>query len=109
MGVLYGLGRSAEAIALRNEMEALLAQVNANLPDYARLQMIVVAAQPWTIENGCLTPTMKIKRARIEDAVAPQVEGMVYNPLKDAWSRGRDSDVNYLAVAVKPSTDPKSA
>lgn len=41
--------------------------------------------------------------------VAPQVEGMVYNPLKDAWSRGRDSDVNYLAVAVKPSTDPKSA
>ena len=36
--------------------------------------MLVVAREPWTIENGCLTPTMKIKRSRIEAAVAPQVD-----------------------------------
>jgi 2-polyprenyl-6-hydroxyphenyl methylase/3-demethylubiquinone-9 3-methyltransferase len=30
-------------------------------------------------------------------------EGMTYNPLRDAWSRAPDTDVNYLAVAVKPA------
>ncbi|MEO7940307.1 MAG: AMP-binding protein [Burkholderiaceae bacterium] len=48
------------------EMAALLKRVNAGVADYERLQMIVIAKEPWSIENGCLTPTMKIKRSRIE-------------------------------------------
>jgi long-subunit acyl-CoA synthetase (AMP-forming) len=48
--------------------------VNADLPDYAKLKTLVIASEPWTIENGCLTPTMKIKRTRIESAVAPLVD-----------------------------------
>ena len=39
-----------------------------------QLRMIVVARDPWSIENGCLTPTMKIKRNRIEAAVGDKVE-----------------------------------
>ena len=46
----------------------------ASVADYEQLRMIVIAREPWSIENGCLTPTMKIKRSRIEAAVAPQVE-----------------------------------
>jgi len=55
------------------ELEQLLDAVNAELPDYEKLQMLVVAPEPWSIENGMLTPTMKIKRARIESAVEPQL------------------------------------
>jgi long-chain acyl-CoA synthetase len=54
-------------------MKALLAQVNRELADYEQLRMIVVAREPWSIENGCLTPTMKIKRSRIEAGVEPQL------------------------------------
>lgn len=64
--------------AIRTQVQAALGQllesVNGQLPDYERLRMIVVAPEPWSIENGCLTPTMKIKRGRIEALIAPQVE-----------------------------------
>ncbi|WP_394757149.1 AMP-binding protein [Rhodoferax sp.] len=56
------------------ELEQLLQSVNSQLPDYEKLRMIVVAPDPWTIENGCLTPTMKIKRGRIETLMSPQLE-----------------------------------
>ena len=56
------------------EMAALLQRVNEGVADYERLQMLVVAREPWSIENGCLTPTMKIKRSRIEDALKDQVD-----------------------------------
>ena len=56
------------------ELAALLKTVNADLPDYERVRMMVIAREPWGIENGFLTPTLKIKRNRIEAAVADQVE-----------------------------------
>jgi long-subunit acyl-CoA synthetase (AMP-forming) len=59
---------------VEQQLAALLQQVNAQLPDYEQLRMIVVAREPWSIENGCLTPTMKIKRSRIEADAAAQVE-----------------------------------
>jgi len=34
---------------------------------------LVIANEAWSIENGFLTPTMKIKRNRIESAVESQV------------------------------------
>ena len=51
------------------EMEALLADVNRQLSDYERLHTIVIAQDAWSIDNGLLTPTMKLKRARIEHAL----------------------------------------
>ncbi len=56
------------------EMANVLQRVNDHVADYEQLRMIVVAREPWSIENGCLTPTMKIKRNRIEAAVGEQVE-----------------------------------
>ena len=55
---------------VQEQLTALLKKVNGELADYEKLQMLVVAKEPWSIENGCLTPTMKIKRSRIEAAVA---------------------------------------
>jgi long-chain acyl-CoA synthetase len=55
-------------------LQALLAEVNATLPEYQHLRMLVIAREPWSIENGCLTPTMKLKRASVEDSVAGDLE-----------------------------------
>lgn len=43
--------------------------MNAALSDQEQLRMLVIAPEPWSIENGLLTPTMKIRRNRIEAAV----------------------------------------
>jgi long-chain acyl-CoA synthetase len=51
----------------------LLQEVNLELATYQRLAMIVVASEPWSIENGLLTPTMKIRRNRIEAVVTHAV------------------------------------
>jgi long-chain acyl-CoA synthetase len=56
------------------ELAALLQRVNDELADYERLRMLVVVPEPWTIESGCLTPTMKVRRAAIEALVAPRLD-----------------------------------
>jgi long-subunit acyl-CoA synthetase (AMP-forming) len=68
------VGDPAVRAQVQAELAALLASVNRDLADYEKLQMIVVAPEPWSIENGYLTPTMKIRRGRIESAIEAQVE-----------------------------------
>jgi long-subunit acyl-CoA synthetase (AMP-forming) len=69
------LDDSALRADVQRQMEQLLRDVNRELVGYQQLRMIVLVRDPWSIENGFLTPTMKIKRSRIEAAVAPQVPG----------------------------------
>jgi long-chain acyl-CoA synthetase len=80
------LGDKAVRAEVEREMTQLLAQINSRLADYEQLRMIVVEREPWTIENGCLTPTMKIKRARIEAAVEPHIEGWYAGGKSVVWA-----------------------
>ena len=47
--------------------------MNAELAHEEQLHTLVVAREAWSIENGLLTPTMKLKRARIEASIAEAV------------------------------------
>ncbi|MBK7581485.1 MAG: AMP-binding protein [Myxococcales bacterium] len=58
---------AAEKAAITGSLEAHLAEVNATLDQHEQLDVLVVVSDDWTIENGLLTPTMKLKRAAIED------------------------------------------
>ena len=44
----------------------------------------VVVTTPWTIDNGFITPTFKVKRNRIEEVYGGQFE---------RWSQGRSKVV----------------
>jgi long-subunit acyl-CoA synthetase (AMP-forming) len=82
--------RLAQEPAVRSEVEqaltTLLAEVNGQLAPYERLRMLVVAREPWSIENGCLTPTMKIKRTRIEATISSLVENWYANAGGVIWA-----------------------
>ena len=71
---------------VESELGQLLQDLNRKLADYEKLQMVVIAPIPWSIENGCLTPTMKIKRSRIEAAVEAEVPGWYANGNAVQWA-----------------------
>jgi long-chain acyl-CoA synthetase len=60
------LGDSVVRANVSQALGTLLREVNGALADYEQLRMIVVAREPWSVENGMLTPTLKIRRSRIE-------------------------------------------
>jgi long-chain acyl-CoA synthetase len=51
---------------LAGSLRELLEHVNAELDPHQQLDFLAVVSEQWTIENGLLTPTMKIKRSAIE-------------------------------------------
>ncbi len=70
---------SAEGLAEAREhlcasLESLLHQVNASLDKHERLQCLVVVKERWAVDNGFLTPTLKIKRNVIEATYGPRLE-----------------------------------
>ena len=69
------LGDPAVRERVSTTLAQLLRDVNDGLAPHERLQLLVIAREPWSVDNGCLTPTMKIRRSRIEAAFAAQVEG----------------------------------
>ncbi len=52
---------------LKADIEAHLAEVNGGLDHHEQLAFVAVVPEAWTVDNGMLTPTMKIRRARIAE------------------------------------------
>ena len=45
-------------------------------PGYAQIRRVTLLLEPWTVDDGLLTPTLKMKRARILKKFAADVERM---------------------------------
>ncbi len=65
-------GMSAAELTAR--LSAIREEVNSTLDPHEHLEFITVVKEPWVIENGFLTPTMKVKRATVEKTFAPRAE-----------------------------------
>jgi len=70
---------------LEKELEDLLAHVNEEVEVFERLSFIAVSARPWTIEDGHLTPTMKIRRMAIEDMFNDKLDDWYDQKRKVVW------------------------
>ncbi len=60
--------------ALQSSLESLLDEVNGALDKHERLRQLVVVKDSWAVENGFLTPTLKIKRNVIEAVYGARFE-----------------------------------
>ncbi|RTL23340.1 MAG: AMP-binding acetyl-CoA synthetase [Burkholderiales bacterium] len=67
----------AERTALMAELSQHLDDVNRRLDPHEQLDALVVIKTPWTVDNGFITPTFKVKRNRIEEAYGGSFEAWV--------------------------------
>ena len=71
--------------AMESSFEAHLHEINATLDPHEQLDCLVVMTTSWTVENGFVTPTMKVKRNKIEDLFAQNYERWATARKKVVW------------------------
>jgi len=79
-GILIGEGRSfltLVAVTRETDEKSLIQRANERLkafPRYIRVRRVVTTREPWTVENGLLTPTLKVKRERVQKKFGAEIE-----------------------------------
>ncbi len=85
----------------------ILSTINRTLKAYALaivgaeyiLRWLPVGTHQW---DRFITPAELDGHVQAAGFDALAVEGIVFNPIADRWSIGRDTDVNYIGAAAKP-------
>ena len=70
-----GARDAAQRQALEASLATHLAAVNATLDRHEQLACLVVVSEPWTVDNGIITPTLKVRRNRIDEVYGAMFEG----------------------------------
>ena len=55
---------------------AVIARVNRGLALVERVRRFVIASEPFTIANGQMTPTLKVKRHAIREAYGAAIDSL---------------------------------
>jgi len=77
--MLVGEGRpfvSLLAVTRESDENVLVSRANELLKDFprwVRIRRAIAVSDPWSIDNGLLTPTLKLKRALVLDRVGARV------------------------------------
>jgi long-chain acyl-CoA synthetase len=59
-------------------LERTLNEVNQKVSNFEKISSVVILSEPWDVANGILTPTLKIKRHRLNE---------LFSHKFDAWSQ----------------------
>lgn len=85
------LAKSLQDPARRAEVERDLAEhlakVNAQLDPHEQLDFVAIVKDQWTVENGFITPTLKIKRAAIEAGYGKHFDDWLKQRQPVVWGR----------------------
>jgi len=70
--VLSQAGKTKSKDEVNKVFADLLTRVNETLEHYEVLKKVIILAEGWTVENGFMTPSLKIKRNEVERINAPR-------------------------------------
>ncbi|EAQ96975.2 Long-chain acyl-CoA synthetase (AMP-forming) [Congregibacter litoralis KT71] len=67
IAVLTDAAQKEDRETVEASIRESVAAINAEIEKHARIGAVIVSAEPWTTENEVLTPTLKIKRDKIDE------------------------------------------
>ena len=68
-----------------DKLKKILDDVNSKLDNYKKISKIVLVKEDWVPENGMTTPTLKIKRAKIDEKFSSMYDGWEKSEMKVIW------------------------
>jgi long-chain acyl-CoA synthetase len=68
------IGLKLDKTALSRSLEATLLAINPVLKDYERLRKVIILQESWSVANGLMTPSLKIKRNVVEAKYQARLE-----------------------------------
>ena len=69
--IRHQLKQNSKNEEIENSLKLLRNSINETLESHEKISFFVVVNEPWTMENDLLTPTLKIKRNKIESRYEP--------------------------------------
>jgi long-chain acyl-CoA synthetase len=76
VGVRGDMPESLTDARIEAAVLARIAEQMHEFPGYARVRRVCLLRDAWTIENGLLTPTLKLKRARVVEQFSADIQRM---------------------------------
>ena len=59
---MFTLGELSESVEFNSAIQSVMTRINSRLSQIEKVRHVIVAEEPFTTENGLMTPTLKIKR-----------------------------------------------
>jgi long-chain acyl-CoA synthetase len=81
--VLSEIGKAKNENEIIESLSRTIMEVNPTLQSYERIESVVIMKEDWSVENGLMTPSLKVRRGEVEKIHMPNYpkwykeEGMV--------------------------------
>jgi long-chain acyl-CoA synthetase len=74
-----GLAADGDGVRSKEAQDVVLRRIGDQLksfPGHAQVRRVVLTLDPWTVENGLMTPTLKVKRAKVMEKFNAEIDAM---------------------------------
>lgn len=80
LGLAVDEPASLEDKTLHTTLVRRIGKLLHDFPGYAKVRKLHLSLEPWSVENGLLTPTLKVKRPRVIAAMHEAIEQIYRSP-----------------------------
>ncbi len=79
---LSDLGKTKSITKIEATLYEQVTEINSSLESHSKIAGVVIIEEPWTMDNGLLTHTMKLKRSALEERFSTLAESVFTSDLE---------------------------